>query len=160
LQLGLRYDRHFAIFEGHDGQFRRIDDAQPLAKVVQKWHSQDSLTDGEREGGGREERQPPFPPPPLTRPSPRSPNPIAGPRKLYFKRFLRIPGCKAEEDEEETCTGPDAPAHRLAFAAAAHHFLHAVYRFDVATVVSLAVMLLQGTKGAYDKAMDTLPRVR
>jgi hypothetical protein len=91
--------------------------------------------------------------------TPRFPFHCAGPRKLYFKRHLRVPGNLAEQ-EEDAAAGPEAAAHRLAFADAAHHFLHGKYRCGVPAVVSLSTLLLQSLKGTFVRATDTASRVQ
>jgi len=151
--LGLQHDAHFRLFEhsapGAGGVFRALDEEARVSRVVQRWPQESAAS---------------------------------GPRRLVFRRAIYVPGSCTEREEEEAATAAaaaaaaeagggggagagaaaarSAAAHRLAFWDCVFHYRQSRYRFDVPSVLGLAVLLLQATRGAFDRARDSLQRLR
>lgn len=82
----------------------------------------------------------------------------AGPRHLYFKALLYVPGSAAAREElSSASTGHGA--HRLAWVDAVYRFRYGHARYDTASVATLTALLLHAMRGPYRTAHDTPSRV-
>lgn len=72
---------------------------------------------------------------------------------------MRVPASKTEQEEESAQTA-NVAAHRLTFVDCVYQYLHGRYRFDTPLVVALTVLLLQSTKGNYDRQSDNVRKIR
>ena len=127
----MKYDRHYCLYEYSDGEFRYIPNTTTLWKIVKLWTNQDNFFDG--------------------------------PKKLYIKRSLIIPNSCTEQEiqnSKENGTTMDNIAHNLCFNECVYHYLHGHYRFAIPNIMSLAVLLLQSTKGNYDKSKDNQEKLK
>ena len=87
-------------------------------------------------------------------------NAFGGPRRLVFRRFLYMPGSAAELEEERDARSDAQRAHRLCFSDCVYQYRHSRYRFDVDSMLGMAVLLLEATNGPFNRRRDTLERLR
>jgi len=87
-------------------------------------------------------------------------NAFGGPRRLVFRRFLYMPGSAAELEEERDARSDAQRAHRLCFSDCVYQYRHSRYRFDVDSMLGMAVLLLEATNGPFNRRRDTLERMR
>lgn len=150
LQLHLERDAHFSLFEFYDDHFRILDDTLQLSKLLQKWPQDNPFT-----GMMTLASYSTYPSRPLIRLA----ITIAGPRKLYFKRYLRMPDSASDIDERDA-TSLDNGAFRLALAESLYWFRHGTYRFDcdvTCKIAALAMYAVRGPSGAQDTALRLRP---
>jgi len=84
----------------------------------------------------------------------------SGPTRLLYRRFLHIPESIADKDEDLDANSGGQSAHRMCFMECVYNFLHSRYRFDVASIAELALLLLQAKNGNFNRSRDPIERIK